>query len=254
MEHLTFLWWNLIVQLLSHAPVVTMLQLGAAFGFGASRQIKRGLAQGIPAPLVGLMASYQYLTMWTQMLTILYLVASVRGWEHAVSIMRAILFPAGSLVGVLWFTLLNWSPMPDVVSPPWSVIDRSQFPADDAAAERAVRALIIPTFGWLLPIWITLHIQHVAMPLLPWLEVLLYGATPPALTALEELAACLTYLAAYLLWAIGLCWRGTGDPPYPILRCLLHGGRAHWMPFYGLIFLLFAVTSLGTHTLRSCFL
>ena len=83
-----------------------------------------------------------------QLLTIIYLAASLRAATTTTVLLRGLLFPANTIVGFGWVVLLNWSPVPQSVRPPWTMVPREDARVvhlDEAAALRIVRGDSHPT-------------------------------------------------------------------------------------------------------------
>ena len=75
-----------------------------------------------------------------------------------------------------------------------------------------------PTLGWSLPVFMLLQLQHVAMPLLPWVEAALYSemVSPPLLSLQSEVALLVACSAAWAGYSIGWCWHALDQAPWPV--------------------------------------
>jgi hypothetical protein len=236
MLHRTFLWLNFVPHALTHICFIVCALLGLSYRPSKNDQL--ALKTGLPRLLLAMINLYQHLTVCTQGLTVAYLAISLDSrWPYAQALLCAILFPMCSLVGIGWWALVSWSPVPSRVHPPWTMFPRHDFPKDDAKADHMARALSRPTQGPLLPVFCVLQLQHCAMPLIPWVEQFLYPKQP-TLSLSTELCVSLGVGIAYLGWAVGFCWHVRGEPPYPVLQALYQEGT--WPQFYAVVIFVIA--------------
>ena len=95
------------------------------------------LRYGLPYRLVRFTSTFQHLTVCTHCLSAAYLVAACLGQRAVARVLREVLGPAGAVVGVGFWAL--------AITSPWNMFPRGDFPADHAAAERAVGLLLRPS-------------------------------------------------------------------------------------------------------------
>jgi len=250
-SHHSFLAANFYAHALPHGLILLLILLRICFEPSEQWQpvLRRALARGFSRPTVALMHFYQYLTSCTHALGIVYLALSLHGGKPlALAAARAVLFPWATFVGMAWSVLSRWSPTRSL-RPPWTMLPRDQFPKDDAIAAEIARKMIFrPTLGWSLPVFMLLQLQHVAMPLLPWVEAALYSemVSPPLLSLQSEVALLVACSAAWAGYSIGWCWHALDQAPYPVLEAVWREGS--WRAFYAVtIAASLVIVPLGYH-------
>jgi hypothetical protein len=228
----SFYSWNLV----AHAPIALFFLLGSLFvdkrplSKDSLLANERAVKAGFPRVVVGFMVSYQHLTTCTHLLATMYLAARLAGLSGLAAAAQAMLLPAASIVGIGWTVLFNWSPSP-ALKPPWTMLPRAEFPKGARGLEVADLCTRRPSLTPFMGMFIMLQMMHVAIPLLPWVDIYLY-ASPPTLAFGTEVALALGYTFAYLGWSLGVCWRARGKPPYPVLEAVYKEGNAPL--FYGI--------------------
>lgn len=192
------------------------------------------LKQGVPILVVRFMMAYQHLTVCTMTATAIYFVFSASAYHSGraangfICTLRIILPGAGAVVAQFWTFVFTFGP--------WSLVPREDFPADNNKAKWLTeRMLMRPSWTRHCIFYVLMHVQHTWMPLLPWLELGLYGSsTPqgscPVPSMAEECWMVTCYLLTWLVWGL-LVWKARKNPPYPILRVAWQGGT--WPVLYG---------------------
>jgi len=237
-SHHFFLAANFYAHAIPHGLILLLILLRICVQPSEKWQpaLRRALAKGFSRPTVALMQFYQYLTSCTHALGIVYLALSLQGGKPIVlAAARAVLFPWATFVGVAWSLLCCWSPTRSL-RPPWTMLPRNMFPKDDATSAKIARQIICwPTLGPFLPVFMLPQLQHVAMPLLPWVEAALYPEVmTPLLSLRSEAALVATCSAAWAGFSLGQCWHALGQAPYPVSEAVWREGS--WKAFYAVTF------------------
>jgi hypothetical protein len=193
------------------------------------------LKRGYPLLAVRFMMAYQHLTIWTMLLTTLYLSLSlleemgVAGLPRGVRCAaRQVLPAAGPIVAQFWTFVLTLGP--------WTLVDRRDFPKSEKKAMELVEKLFYrPTLSPACAFLALMHLQHTWMPALPFVEAFFFfdenhAACSPGVVGLaHHIGLAAAYLLSWLAWAL-FCWRARNSPPYPILRTVWLNGT--WLLLY----------------------
>lgn len=199
---------------------------------------------GWPRLLVSWMHTFQHLNTVVQLIAVVYLVARLDlltiNWNRGLTATtRTLLFSVGSAEATGWHALLRHSPSATLRAP-WTVLAREDFPRDEGVALAFARSLTTrwPRRGsahrFLLPYFMMAQVRHLALPLLPWVDAYLYPE-PPYFSLRAELVQVLVFALGYIGWAVALCWRARGVPPYPVLAAVSREGRAFGFHFAFLV-------------------
>ena len=210
------------------------------------RNNEHALKLGYPLLLVRLMLCYQHLTIWTMLLTTMYLALSfleqisypdlgpTAAWARCAA--RHVLPGAAPIVAQFWTFIM--------FAGPWSLIDRRDFPKSEGKAKKLVAVLFYrPSFSFAGVFYLLMHIQHTWMPFLPFIEAMYFEPSRIGCIIFDEvqeysiahpsLGSQFLYVAIFLLswliWAL-FVWRARNNAPYPILRTVWLNGK--WPVLY----------------------
>jgi len=243
MEHATFIYFYVVILL----PISVMIVLVPFLPVKVMKYSELTLScnaqavrRGYPMFLVRTMLSFQHLTICTMLLVTVYVTLLAWGYSvnnpgkyaHVLCSIRPILPGAGIIVAQYWSFIFAFGP--------WSLVPREEFPSNPKTAMQIAHCCFMyPSATRYVFFYILMHIQHTFIPLMAWIEELLFlesvHSICPHPPLWRQITLTLSYLFAWLLWGLS-CWYVRGRPPYPILKEVHQKG--YWPVLYGgMIFL-----------------